>query len=205
MPFAVVIVETTFGERHELALALDVPSRDLAAKIMRDLGKPFRPGDTFQLFIQTPHGDKPIPPFVTLAELGVTDGQRLRLRRETGAIRAEPPAAHAHLRTQSGVMLPLEGNNIIIGRKDAVLQVPLDLDLARYDPGHAVSRRHACIEYQAGSYYLLDLQSTNGTRLNGEPVIPGRKMPLQDGAVIEFGLGVRLTFVAAKPGTGEPR
>jgi pSer/pThr/pTyr-binding forkhead associated (FHA) protein len=96
-------------------------------------------------------------------------------------------------------MLPLEGNNIIIGRKDAVLQVPLDLDLARYDPGHAVSRRHACIEYQAGSYYLLDLQSTNGTRLNGEPVIPGRKMPLQDGAVIEFGLGVRLTFVAAKP------
>ena len=201
MPYAVVTVETLSGERIELGLPLDVPSRDLAARIIRDLRKPVKPGEVFDLFIQTPHGDKLIPPAATLAELGIADGQHLRLKRQTGAVAAQASGAHAWLRTESGVLLPLESNNVIIGRKDLQMQIPLDLDLASRDAGHAVSRRHACIEREGGNYFLLDLQSTNGTRLNGASVVPGRKMPLHDGDAVEFGLGgVRLTFVAAKTG-----
>jgi len=203
MPFAVVTVETASGQKVELALPLDVPSRALAAKIMRDLGKAVRTGETFDLYIKTGNGDKRIPPAATLGELGIEDGQHLQVKREVGGVPAEASGAHAYLRTQTGDLLALEASNVIIGRKEAKFEIPLDLDLAKYDSGNAISRRHACIGREASNYYLLDLHSTNGTRLNGERVVPGKKMPLQDGDTIEFGLGVRVTFVTAKAGAGE--
>jgi hypothetical protein len=200
MPFAVVTVETDWGDTAELALPLDVPSRTLAAKIMRDLRRTVRSGETVDLFIETGHGDKRIPPNSTLAQLGIVDGQRLRIKRQEGAMAVGSSSAHAYLRTQSGDLLALESNYVIIGRKDAEYQVPLDLDLAKHDPGNAVSRRHACISREGESYFLLDLNSTNGTRLNEKDLTPGKKMPLQDGDRIEFGRGLRVTFVTAGGG-----
>jgi FHA domain-containing protein len=47
-----------------------------------------------------------------------------------------------------------------------------------------VSRHHARIEFNAGQWQLLDLGSTNGTRVNGQPV---RQALLQAGARLEFG------------------
>ena len=200
MPFAVVSVETEAGERVELALPLDVPSRLLAVKIMRDFGKIVRTGETFVLFFMTDRGDKAIPPTATLGELGVADGQRLRIRRQARGAVGSASRAHAFLRTELGEQLPLEANNVIIGRKDPKHQVPLDLDLTRQDPGKAVSRQHAAIGRNGNNYYLLDLESTNGTSVNGESAPPGRKMPLKDGDLIELGLQVRLTFVVAATG-----
>jgi len=70
-------------------------------------------------------------------------------------------------------------------RKDAFLigrVAPADLvlDLPR------ISRRHAQIERQAAGYFLVDLNSRNGTYVNGEPVgeMPRR---VQDGDEIVFG------------------
>jgi hypothetical protein len=198
MPFAVVTVETEYGDKLELALSLEIPSGGLAAKIMRDLGKTIRVGDTYLLYIETPRGDKPIPPTATLGAFGITDGQRLRLKRNVGAAPTAASRAYAYLRTPTGDLLPLESSNVIIGRKDAQAQMPLDLDLSAYDPGHALSRRHASVGREGSTYYLIDLKSTNGTRLNEVSLVPGRKMPLQDGDEIEFGLGMRVTFVTAK-------
>ncbi len=201
MTFAVVSIETEAGERVELALPLDVPSRLLALKIMRDFGKIVRTGESFALFFKTDRGDKPIPPTATLRELGITDGQGLRVKRQARGLVASASRAHAFLRTQAGELIPLEANNIIIGRKDPKYQVPLDLDLSRLDPGKAVSRQHASIGRDGSSHYLLDMESTNGTRLNGEKAAPGKKLPLKDGDVIQFGLEVQLTFVVAGPPT----
>lgn len=54
----------------------------------------------------------------------------------------------------------------------------------------AVSAEHALIVVRHGDYFLEDLNSTNGTRINGQPV---KKHYLQDGDVIEFAQ-VTLTY-----------
>ncbi len=199
MTFAVVSIETEAGERLELALPLDVPSRLLALKVMRDFGKIVRTGESYALFFKTDQGDKPIPATATLRELGITDGQSLRIKHQARGLVASASRAHAFLRTQAGELLPLEANNIIIGRRDPKYQVPLDLDLSRLDPGKAVSRQHASIGRDGNSHYLLDMESTNGTWLNGEKAVPGKKLPLKDGDLIQFGVAVHLTFVEAAP------
>jgi pSer/pThr/pTyr-binding forkhead associated (FHA) protein len=50
-----------------------------------------------------------------------------------------------------------------------------------------VSRKHALIEHSKGCYLLSDLNSTNGTYLNNQPVIGGRKLELKPGDVIRIG------------------
>lgn len=71
----------------------------------------------------------------------------------------------------------------VIGRRE---------DCAIVLPSNTVSRHHAQVRHDAaGSYYLSDLGSTNGTLLNGEPVIG--EEPLNDRD--EIGVGTfRLIF-----------
>ena len=199
-----VTVRTEAGDKVERALPLDVPARDLAAKIMRDLRRSAGPAETFDFFIETGHGKKLIPSTATLGELGIVDGQRLWIKRAGPGIAPEASTAHAFLRTRSGAMLGLESSLVIIGRKDTQTEAPLDLDLSQHDPSNALSRRHACIGRQGSNYYIQDLESMNGTRVNEEDVLPGRRMPLQDGDRIEFGRGVRVTFVTAQASKGKP-
>jgi hypothetical protein len=204
MSFAMVTVQTDSGDKVERALPLDVPARDLAAKIMRDLRRTAGTAEAFDFFIDTGHGNKLIRPTATLGEVGIVDGQRLWIKRAGPGIAPEASTAHAFLRMRNGAMLGLESNLVIIGRKDTQAEAPLDLDLSEHDPSNALSRRHACIGRQGTAYYLQDLESMNGTRVNEEDALPGRRMPLQDGDRIEFGRGVRVTFVMAKASQGKP-
>jgi signal transduction histidine kinase len=54
-----------------------------------------------------------------------------------------------------------------------------------------ISRYHAEIRFEAGSYSLLDLGSSNGTYLNGQPV---DRNPLRDGDQVEIGRS-RLIYI----------
>lgn len=65
--------------------------------------------------------------------------------------------------------------NVIIGR-DPASQLVLP------DPG--VSYRHACLEDRGGSWTLVDLGSTNGTEVNGQP---SQQAPLKHGDRLRFG------------------
>jgi len=58
---------------------------------------------------------------------------------------------------------------LVIGRRE---------DCAIVLPSNTVSRRHAQIRREGRTFYLSDLGSTNGTLLNGEPVIG--EEPLND-------------------------
>lgn len=72
----------------------------------------------------------------------------------------------------------------LIGRPDATRGIHPEIDLRLDD---AVSRRHAKIFIRGGVYVLTDLNSTNGTRLNGQWVQPEMELPLKPGDEIEVG------------------
>jgi len=68
-----------------------------------------------------------------------------------------------------------------------------DCDLRLVDPG--VSRHHAEIRVEDGDVVLVDLGSTNGTFVNGQPV---RRVPLTDGTRVTLG---RTTLVFRRDGS----
>jgi eukaryotic-like serine/threonine-protein kinase len=71
----------------------------------------------------------------------------------------------------------LSDESVVIGRHgDCVVCLP----------GSTVSRRHARIRHEAGQYYLSDQASTNGTLLNGEPLIGEEQLRDRD----EIGVGI---------------
>lgn len=79
----------------------------------------------------------------------------------------------------------LRGDRMVLGR----LQ---DCDVCLADAN--VSRRHAELLLIDDDWYIQDLESTNGTMLNGEPVDRAR---LRDGDVVEIGV-TRLTYHRAR-------
>ncbi|MCS6835929.1 MAG: FHA domain-containing protein [Anaerolineae bacterium] len=64
----------------------------------------------------------------------------------------------------------------------------VELDLSKFGAlPLGVSRHHARISVIEGLLYLRDLQSTNGTRINGFQVTPNQDYRLRDGDEIELG------------------
>lgn len=77
----------------------------------------------------------------------------------------------------------------------AVTSVGRDLDnlVVLQDP--TVSGRHAVIHHRDGAWWVEDLGSTNGTRLNGRPTPPLQPALLRSGDLLQFG-SVRLRLVS---------
>jgi sigma-B regulation protein RsbU (phosphoserine phosphatase) len=97
----------------------------------------------------------------------------------------------AYLQSLKGLpseVVPLAKDRLLIGR------LP-ECDLTV--PSQAISRAHAAIVREGNSYFIEDLQSRNGTFVNGERVL-GRRL-LQDRDVVSLGKVVVFEFRA----TGE--
>jgi predicted component of type VI protein secretion system len=67
----------------------------------------------------------------------------------------------------------------------------------------SVSSYHARIEKRGDEYWLVDLKSTNGTFVNGAPVMEAR---LQDGDLLQFGVQLQARFhcPAEEPPPSDP-
>lgn len=77
---------------------------------------------------------------------------------------------------------------LLIGRQDTARGVFPDVDLSNdggYDAG--VSRRHARIWHQSDGYVVEDLQSANGTFVNGKRIAPNLPTTVATGDEISFG------------------
>ncbi|HUM84656.1 MAG TPA: DUF6382 domain-containing protein [Lachnospiraceae bacterium] len=72
----------------------------------------------------------------------------------------------------------LEQKDILIGKQAGLTD--------RVIPSQAVSRIHARIRYQGGRYYLRDMNSKNGSALNGTPLVEGCEEVLSDGDRVSF-------------------
>src|SRR5262249_51075154 len=80
----------------------------------------------------------------------------------------------------------------LIGREGTGIHVQVPI---RNDPG--VSRRQAMLLRQPdGGLVLRDLNSANGTQVNGAEVVPGADVPLRDGDSISVGAWTRLAVRA---------
>lgn len=101
----------------------------------------------------------------------------------------------AVLLAENGKSFPVAGELCVLGRNSATKNVFNDIDLSDLDVKKVISRRHASIRCQNGEYLLCDLESRNGTFLNGERILPTNPRTLNSGDIIEFGAGgVKLTF-----------
>jgi hypothetical protein len=87
----------------------------------------------------------------------------------------------------------LNRDSMVIGRRDPDTRLCPDIDLWR---DHAVSRRHAEITRKDGSYFLTDLGSTNGTKVNGELLKPHEERQLQPGDEITLGERTQMKVAA---------
>jgi hypothetical protein len=94
-----------------------------------------------------------------------------------------------HISGEPGTAVGLELiDELVIGRADAAIDYEPGLDLIPYgafDMG--VSRQHAKLCVIEDSLFVQDLESTNGTRLNGLPLVPGKQYRVNEGDFIEFG------------------
>ena len=107
-----------------------------------------------------------------------------------------PPVAvpPAQLVMADGTQIQLVGKaEYLLGREDATSAYVPDIDLAPYGAEQSgVSRRHAKIVAQGG-YFLEDLNSVNGSFVNRQKLLPGQRMPLNNGDEIRLGK-LALTF-----------
>jgi len=86
----------------------------------------------------------------------------------------------------TGRLFPLAFGRHRIGRSESA-------DIVLAEP--SVSAHHAEIEVKADGVYLFNLLSTNGTRVNDEPI---NMRVLVQGDMVDFG-GVRLEYLVPKP------
>jgi hypothetical protein len=93
----------------------------------------------------------------------------------SGEIKADPDGRVGTLVTSEGRRIPVADRPIVIGRLSSC-DIPLG------DP--QVSRRHAEVRPAGHGFVVADLDSTNGTKLNGVEI---REQPLHDGDRIGIG------------------
>jgi len=88
----------------------------------------------------------------------------------------------------------------LVGRSDRKARVFVDVDLSAEDEQtFGISRRHARIHFLDGHFLLEDLESLNGTSLNGRQLRPYLPEVLHDGDEVKLGSLVLKAALQAKP------
>jgi FHA domain len=84
----------------------------------------------------------------------------------------------------------------ILGKGNSSFQP--DIDLGNFPDAEFISRSHARIYLRERQYYIEDLDSKNGTELNGVVLLEGQAQVLSVGDQIRLGGSDSLTFVFVK-------
>ncbi len=97
----------------------------------------------------------------------------------------------------SGQILSLIGrDNFTLGRSLEGQAIIPDVDLNTFEAyDHGVSRIHAEIRLEADGAYVLDLDSANGTSVNGERLEPQTPTSVEHGDIIQLG-GLKLQLIS---------
>ena len=134
----------------------------------------------------TPGIPVPVPPPVPapVAPLPPAEHSQTRIYRSEETPPVVPvPEPEPEPEPQERVALVHEGRDVPVAGERIVLGRSRECDI-RIDDAN-VSRRHAEVRHENGEYWLADLDSTNGTELNGKRV--DRATKLSDGDRITLG------------------
>lgn len=113
----------------------------------------------------------------------------------------QDPYETSMLKTLKSVVLEIDGHKEVVPLREGDhlelgrFEYPEahQRDLTPYDAfQHGISRRHADIHVQSNRLYLVDLDSSNGTYVGGERLLPAQPRLLQNGDEILLG---RLTVI----------
>ena len=97
----------------------------------------------------------------------------------------------------TGDVISLLGrSNYTLGRSGEGQAVIPDVDLIDYDAfKHGISRIHAELRLQSDSLHVYDLDSANGTLVNGRRLDPQQGIPLRHGDILQLG-SLRLQIIS---------
>ena len=109
---------------------------------------------------------------------------------ETTVLQDELPASGGHLfknisvfptlrRIKTGEVIEVNQNSFVIGSVENSVDYCITGNTN-------ISRKHACIMKFEDGYYLQDLDTTNGTFVNGMRVMSGRYVKISSGSVIRL-------------------
>lgn len=98
--------------------------------------------------------------------------------------------AQIELHIGSPASKPIRANlthRVIIGRGDEN-HANVDINISAYEAAEkGVSRCHAALEVVDKTLMVSDLNSTNGTFINGQPILPGHRRVVRDGDELLLG------------------
>src|SRR5690349_24351335 len=128
--------------------------------------------------------DPQIPTTQRVDEFGLTD----ELRQEVTRTLPPPPEGVAlFLLGTAEAVATRTDTEFILGRAGEVVSEPI-CDLTHLDAfAQGVSRRHALMRSTGSGYVLIDLNSSNGSWLNGQRLVPTKVYDLPSGSVIVLG------------------
>jgi hypothetical protein len=190
------VMAETSGEAEPVALAFDGTAPEPEPEARPVAVQPEPPPSVHSTLVAWPHQVEAGPENGAPAGAGTFDEATSVIpawqqvdanpARETVSLQAMPPeevaagSAYAALLTFeagpfAGRIVALPNQMVSIGRAP-------DNDVVVGDP--ATSGHHGRIEVRTGSFWISDLGSTNGTQVNGEPVI---ERQLSDGDTIAIG------------------
>ena len=89
----------------------------------------------------------------------------------------------------SGAHIPLvDQPELLIGRTDDISGIYPDVDMTPHGGEEGgVSRRHAKLVHEGDAWFIIDLDSTNGTYLNETELTPKVRAAVSDGDTIGLG------------------
>jgi hypothetical protein len=89
----------------------------------------------------------------------------------------------------SGQMIPLSGREeFTLGRAAEGQPILPDIDLTPYRAyEYGVSRLHTSIKFRTGQITVTDLGSINGTRVNGQKIVPHKPVAVAHGDILTLG------------------
>jgi CRP-like cAMP-binding protein len=89
---------------------------------------------------------------------------------------------------ERGHLYPINSEQVLIGRRDAVTGIVPDIDLFEEDILNSVSRQHAWLDAREGVLYLTEeVGVAGGTYVNEKRLVPGQAVPLKNGDRLRFG------------------
>ena len=102
-----------------------------------------------------------------------------------------------HIQTGKTIALPEEEATVTLGKPNS--NRPPDINLSDVPDAAIISREHANIHIEAETYYIEDLDSSNGTYVNNNSVPPRERQELSPEDIIALGKEEKVTFIFKVP------